>query len=86
MRIRIPADLHLHRLAAETPCPPDSSAPVSPRPLRPPRFPSEPPSRCSARCVLLIVALTFLLMQTTWIDSASAAEPPAADGSSLAQR
>ena len=36
--------------------------------------------------VLLIVALTVLLIQTTWVDSASAAEPPAADGTSLAQR
>lgn len=36
--------------------------------------------------VLLIVALTALLIQTTWVDSASAAEPPAADGTSLAQR
>ncbi|HET8837059.1 MAG TPA: hypothetical protein VFN08_20195 [Gemmatimonadales bacterium] len=36
--------------------------------------------------VLLIVALTVLLIQTTWIDSASASEPPAADGTSLAQR
>ena len=36
--------------------------------------------------VLLIVALTVLLIQTTWVDSANAAEPPAADGTSLAQR
>jgi hypothetical protein len=37
--------------------------------------------------LLLILALTILLVQTTWVDSASAAEPPsAADGSSLAQR
>lgn len=36
--------------------------------------------------VLLIVALTVLLIQTTWVDSASAAEPPSADGTSLAQR
>jgi hypothetical protein len=36
--------------------------------------------------VLLIVALTVLLIQTTWIDSASASELPAADGTSLAQR
>jgi hypothetical protein len=36
--------------------------------------------------VLLIMALTVLLIQTTWVDSASAAEPPAADGTSLAQR
>jgi hypothetical protein len=37
--------------------------------------------------VLLIVALTVLLIQTTWVDSATASEPPAADGSSLvAQR
>lgn len=38
--------------------------------------------------VLLIVALMVLLIQTTWVDSVSAAEPPAtaADGASLAQR
>jgi hypothetical protein len=36
--------------------------------------------------VLLIVALTVLLIQTTWVASASAAKPPAADGTSLAQR
>jgi hypothetical protein len=36
--------------------------------------------------LLLILALTILLVQTTWVGSASAAEPPAADGSSLAQR
>jgi hypothetical protein len=37
--------------------------------------------------LFLILALTILLVQTTWVDSASAAEPPpAADGSSLAQR
>ena len=36
--------------------------------------------------VLLIVALTVLLIQTTRVDSASAAEPPSADGTSLAQR
>ena len=36
--------------------------------------------------VLLIVALTVLLIQTTWVDSANAAEPPSADGTSLAQR
>jgi hypothetical protein len=36
--------------------------------------------------ILMIVALTVLLIQTTWVDAASAAEPPAADGTSLAQR
>jgi hypothetical protein len=36
--------------------------------------------------VLLIVALTVVLIQTTWVDPASAAEPPSADGASLAQR
>jgi hypothetical protein len=37
--------------------------------------------------LILIAALTFLLIQTTWVDPASAAEAPAAaDGGSLAQR
>jgi hypothetical protein len=37
--------------------------------------------------LLLIVALTLLLAQTTWVHPASAAEPPAAaDGGSLAWR
>lgn len=36
--------------------------------------------------LLLIAALTVLLVQTTWIDAASAAEPPAAADGSLAQR
>jgi len=56
--------------------------------------PAVPPAPVSERTafavlgsmVLLIVALTVLLIQTTWIDSASAAEPPAADGTSLAHR
>ena len=61
---------------------PDSSAPPAP---------AAPVSQRTAvavlgSMVLLIVALTVLLIQTTWVDSASAAEPPAADGTSLAQR
>jgi hypothetical protein len=37
--------------------------------------------------LFLIVMLTFLLVQTTWVDAASASDVPvAADGSSLAQR
>jgi hypothetical protein len=54
--------------------------------------PAAPVSERTAYAVLgsmlfLILALTILLVQTTWVDSASAAEPPtAADGSSLAQR
>ena len=56
-----------------------------------PTAPSAPVSERTAAAVLgsmvlLIVALTVLLIQTTWVDSASAAEPPAADGASLAQR
>ncbi len=64
-----------------------STAPVST-----PAAPAAPVSERTAFAVLgsmlfLILALTLLLVQTTWIDSASAAEPPpAADGSSLAQR
>lgn len=66
----------------------DSSAPA---PVSPPAAPAAPLSERAAYAVLgsmllLIVALAILLAQTTWIDSASAAEPPAADGSSLAQR
>ena len=61
---------------------PDSSAPSAP---------TAPVSERTAFAVLgsmvfLIVALTVLLIQTTWVDSASAAEPPSADGTSLAQR
>ena len=56
--------------------------------------PSAPPAPLTERTafavlgsmLFLIVALTVLLIQTTWVDSASAAEPPAADGASLAQR
>jgi hypothetical protein len=54
--------------------------------------PSAPVSERAAMAVLgsmliMIVALTLLLIQTTWVDSISAAEPPAvADGGSLAQR
>ncbi len=65
----------------------DSSAPAST-----PAHPAAPLSERTAFAVLgsmlfLIVALTILLAQTTWIDSASAAEPPAAaDAGSLAQR
>jgi hypothetical protein len=37
--------------------------------------------------LLLILALTVLLVQATWVDTASAAEVPmTADGGSLAQR
>jgi hypothetical protein len=36
--------------------------------------------------LVLIVALTLLLIQTTWVDSVSAAEPPTAADGSLAQR
>jgi hypothetical protein len=36
--------------------------------------------------LFLIVALTLLLVQTTWVDPASASQPPAADGGSLAWR
>jgi hypothetical protein len=57
-----------------------------------PATPAAPLSERTAYAVLgsmlfLILALTVLLVQTTWVDSASAAEPPAAaDGSSLAHR
>jgi hypothetical protein len=36
--------------------------------------------------LVLIVALTLLLIQTTWVDAISAAEPPATADGSLAQR
>lgn len=54
--------------------------------------PASPVSERTAFAVLgsmlfLILALTFLLIQTTWVNPVSAAEPPvAADGGSLAQR
>lgn len=67
----------------------DSSS--TPAPASPPAFPTAPLSERTAFAVLgsmlfLIVALTIMLVQTTWVDSASAAEPPAADGGTLAQR
>ena len=64
----------------------------SSEPASTPATPAAPVSERTAFAVLgsmlfLILALTLLLVQTTWVDSASAAEPPpAADGSSLAQR
>ena len=67
----------------------DSTAPAPASTLA---TPTAPLSERTAFAVLgsmlfLILALTILLVQTTWVDSASAAEPPpAADGSSLAQR
>ena len=54
--------------------------------------PNPPVSERTAFAVLgsmlfLIVMLTFLLVQTTWVDPASATDAPvAADGSSLARR
>jgi len=54
--------------------------------------PKPPVSERTAFAVLgsmlfLIVMLTFLLVQTTWADPASASDAPmAADGGSLAQR
>ena len=53
--------------------------------------PAAPVSERTAMAVLgsmlvLIVALTLLLIQTTWVDSISAAEPPAAADGSLAHR
>lgn len=63
--------------------PVESPMPTAPRP---------PVSERTAFAVLgsmlfLIVMLTFLLVQTTWVDPASATDAPvAADGNSLAQR
>jgi hypothetical protein len=66
----------------------DSSPPAaaSPNP-----GPTAPLSERTAMAVLgsmlvLIVALTLLLIQTTWVDAISAAEPPATADGSLAQR
>jgi hypothetical protein len=36
--------------------------------------------------ILLIVALTAILVQTTWVDPASASEPPAVEAEYLAGR
>ncbi|HUR94845.1 MAG TPA: hypothetical protein VMY76_09700 [Gemmatimonadales bacterium] len=65
----------------------DSSAPA------PATAPPAPVSERTAFAVLgsmlfLIVALTLLLIQTTWVDPASATEAPpiAADGGGLALR
>lgn len=63
-------------MAPDTSAPPTPAAPVSERTA----------FAVLGSMVLLIMALTVLLIQTTWVDSASAAEPPAADGTSLAQR
>ena len=63
---------------------PDSSAASAPAPAAP--LSERTAFAVLGSMVLLIVALTVLLIQTTWVDSASAAEPPAADGTSLAQR
>ena len=66
----------------------DSSPPAaaSPNPA-----PTAPLSERTAMAVLgamlvLIVALTLLLIQTTWVDVISVAEPPATADGSLAQR
>jgi hypothetical protein len=64
-------------------------APAAPATSTPP---TAPVSERTAFAVLgtmivLILALTFLLIETTRVNPASAAEPPtAADGGSLAQR
>lgn len=68
--------------------PADSDAPASPAPAS---VSSAPVSERIALAVLasmlfLIVALTLLLVETTWVDPASASQPPAADGGSLAWR
>ncbi len=69
--------------------PADTSAPA---PVSSATAPDAPLSERTAFAVLgsmllLIVALTFLLVQTTWVDPARAAESPvASDGGSLAQR
>jgi hypothetical protein len=68
--------------------PADSDAPTSPATAS---ISSAPVSERIALAVLgsmlfLIVALTLLLVQTTWVDPASASQPPAADGGSLAWR
>jgi hypothetical protein len=68
----------------------DTNATV-PAPTSSPASPAPPLSERTAFAVLgsmlfLILALTILLVQTTWVDAASAAEPPVADGGSLAQR
>ena len=61
-------------------------------PAAPAVIPTAPVSERAAFAVLgsmliLIAVLTLLLIQTTWVDPASAAEAPvAADGGSLAQR
>lgn len=71
---------------------PSSSVSDPAAPAAMPPAPAAPVSQRTAFAVLgsmliLIAALTFLLIQTTWVDPASAAEAPAAaDGGSLAQR
>jgi hypothetical protein len=68
----------------------DSSAPAQ---VSTPSTPAAPVSERTAFAVLgsmlfLIVALTLLLIQTTWVDPASATEAPpiAAEGGPLALR
>jgi hypothetical protein len=70
----------------------DSSVSAPAVPATSPAAPPAPVSERTAFAVLgsmlfLILALTFLLIQSTWVDPASAASgPTAADGGSLAQR
>jgi hypothetical protein len=65
----------------------DSAAPAAPASAASPAAVSERTAfAVLGSMILMIVALTVLLIQTTWVDAASAAEPPAADGTSLAQR
>jgi len=65
----------------------DSAAPAAPASAASPAAVSERTAfAVLGSMILMIVALTVLLIQTTWVDAASAADPPAADGTSLAQR
>jgi hypothetical protein len=70
----------------------DSSESAPAVPATSPAVPQPPVSERTAFAVLgsmlfLILALTFLLIRSTWVDPASATSAPTAvDGGSLAQR
>ncbi|MEO7475426.1 MAG: hypothetical protein ABIY46_08825 [Gemmatimonadales bacterium] len=55
---------------------PDSSAPASAAAATTSAMSERTAFAVLGSMVLLIVALTFLLMQTTWVDPASATEAP----------
>jgi hypothetical protein len=64
------------RVSADSSVPPAAAAPV----------PERAAIAILGSMILLIVALTVILVQTTWVDPASATEAPAAESEYLARR